>query len=163
MWKDILNYEDCFSVSDDGQIFSKRTNKILKLQDLNGYWVHCTRVQGKVILFRVHREVAKAFIPNLENKPQVNHKDGCKKNNSVKNLEWVTAKENTEHAWANGLAKAKRGVNKENSKLTVENVDFIKSNHKKNGGEFTTRELGFLLGLHHTNISRVLRGVSYRM
>lgn len=107
LWKDVIGFEALFSVSNMGNVFSKRTNKLLKLcVSDRGYYKVATKIggrAGKNYCFRVHRLVATAFLDNPEDKPSVNHKDGNKLNNRCSNLEWSTVSENMTHAYANGL------------------------------------------------------------
>lgn len=105
-------------VSENLDIVSKaRTNPRVLTQgrDKDGYRTVSTRYKGKAYYLRVHRLIAEVYIPNPENRPFVNHKDGLKHNNNVINLEWVTAKENTIHAYKNGLIKINFGEDASNS------------------------------------------------
>lgn len=78
---------------------------------------------------RVHRLVAMAFIPNPDNLPEVNHKDGNKLNNCVTNLEWCDGLYNMRHAWATGLTYGLKGQDNGHSKLTNEQVKEIKEKY----------------------------------
>lgn len=98
MWKPIVGFEDLYDVSDEGEVYSHITGKILKHAVKKSGYHNVTLVKdNKLHYMRVHILVASAFIPNPENKPQVNHVDGDKSNNRADNLEWCTAKENTHH------------------------------------------------------------------
>ena len=61
--------------------------------------VSLTRMDGSKEKKLLHRIIAEAWIPNPDGLPQINHKDGCKTNNALSNLEWVTRKENMQHGW----------------------------------------------------------------
>ena len=93
--KDNPNY----LVTVDGRIFSLHTMRFLTLMEKNGYIY--VKLGSKS--YRVHRLVAQTYLPNLENKPQVNHMDGNKFNNMLCNLEWATQSENIQHACDTGL------------------------------------------------------------
>jgi len=94
MWKDIKGFDN-YEVSTDGQVRNKKTGKVLKPRvNRGGYLSVVLYSNGKAISKYIHRLVAIAFIPNPENKPEVNHIDEDKTNNQVENLNWMTGKEN---------------------------------------------------------------------
>lgn len=105
----------------------KREGKVLdQSENTYGYPVVGLCKDSKIVTRPVHRLVAQAFIPNPEEKPEVNHKDGNKKNNLCTNLEWNTSEENRRHALETGLFNSK-GSKNPNSKLTEEDVIKIRS------------------------------------
>ena len=122
---DIPNYEGHYQVSNQGEIYSlKKNKKLFTRVHTKGYLEVELFKNGKGKIFKVHRLVALAFLGNSD--LQVNHIDGNKKNNCVDNLEWVTPKENQQHAIKNGLFR-KAG--------SRDNLGrFIKSTKNKNDG-----------------------------
>lgn len=105
---------------------------------------------------KVHRLVAQAFIPNPENKPEVNHKDGNKLNNHVSNLEWVTHLENMQHAYKTGLAKTQVGEKSPRAILTKKQVDEIRKNYIPRDKTFGLRPLGIMYGVTSHCIWRII-------
>jgi hypothetical protein len=110
-WRDIPGYEGLYQVSNMGRIKSlrKEYEHIMKLQVIrNGYLSVPFTINRTSRLLKVHRLVAMAFIPNPDNKPEINHKDGNKQNNIAENLEWSTRKENIKHGYKKGLYPKKK-------------------------------------------------------
>jgi hypothetical protein len=99
-----------YYVSRQGQVYSAHTDRILKDSNCAGYRNVGLAVNGRSKKFKVHRLVALAFLPNPQNKPDVNHKDGNKANNCLGNLEWCTEKENVQHAVQTGLFRRSKST-----------------------------------------------------
>ncbi len=159
--KDVVGFEKLYTVSEYGDIMSlPRTakhsdrntirkvpaKKISKWSNHRGYELVSLHKDSKKIGIPVHIIVAKAFIPNPENKPEVNHKDGNKKNNYVSNLEWVTRKENNDHSLYI-LGNHMAGEAHYKAKLTVETV--LKMRETFTNGLYSMAAVGRMFGVNN--------------
>jgi hypothetical protein len=157
----LYDYRTDYFVSDEGYIFSNKKGRVKKRNfgiDKAGYNNVCLSLNGKVITFLVHRIVANAFIPNPQNKPCVNHKDGNKNNNDISNLEWCTYSENEKHSYsALGKINSSAGTGKFGS-LNVNSKPIIAI---KDGNEHyfeSIKMCAAALGIFDSNINKVLKG-----
>lgn len=133
-WKDIKGFEDLYKISDTGFVFSKRRSKNLKSgftgASMKYPYVHLHKGK-KPHNTTIHRLVAEHFVPNPDNKPQVNHIDGVHSNNHVSNLEWCTRSENIQHSVRIGTFPCNERSSR--AKITIKDALEIRSRYK--GGQ----------------------------
>ena len=167
-WQPVVGYEGLYEVSAIGQVKSldrtvkgrwgKMTlrGKVMKLQ-VNKYGYLCVGLRDgkKQKLCTVHRLVAKAFLMG-DDSLTVNHIDGNKTNNSVYNLEWVTAKENSSHAAANGMYEHCKGEKNINSKLDKYDALFIKNSKR------TYKKLSSMFNVSEVTIANLKKGRTWK-
>ena len=105
VWKTISELDGRYAISNYGRIRTMKTGKLRKLVNWGSgyYYVHLRDSKGEDYLVPIHRLVARHFVSNPDDLPQVNHIDGDKHNNHSDNLEWVSALGNTKHAIESGL------------------------------------------------------------
>ena len=103
-WRSIADYPN-YEISSFGNVRNVETGRILKPEKVNGYYRIQLHKNGVPRVFRIHRLVATAFIPNPENKPFIDHKDHNRTNNMVENLRWATGHENNGNRLGVGVHK----------------------------------------------------------
>ena len=161
-WKSLPEYIG-IEVSNLGRVRKntrKHHNDVINefCKDRDGY-CRCTvqKLDGKKLSQPVHRLVAKAFIPNPENKSCVNHKDNDRTNNRVDNLEWVTPKENVYHSFIFGNRKILKEVQR-----TTMLTDFQVSQIAKLRTIYSVNQISQLFNIKYSTLKNIIRRVNKR-
>lgn len=168
IWRDIENYEGLYQVSNLGNVRSlnygrskvKRNLQIVVNKHLGYCQVGLTK-NKKTKTFRVHRLVAMTFIPNPENKSEVNHINGIKIDNRANNLDWVTPKENTYHARTTKLTR-QNGEDSVLSKLTNEQVRSIRDEYIKGSRDHNIYTIAKKYSVSITTIHDIIHNETYK-
>lgn len=156
MTKDIKGWEELYTISSEGAVYSKRKEKEVHIKLSNaGYFRVCLWFKSKNTTYAIHRLVAEAFVPNPDDKPIVNHIDGNKQNNLYTNLEWVTREENEKHASDNKLKAF--GFRNNKTKLSEEQVEEIRTK-RLNGSSIKDLVLEYKMGF--SQIYRIIKNES---
>lgn len=178
IWVPVVGYEGIYEVSNLGRIKALqitlphyksgtmiRKEKFLKPWDKDGYRIVGLSKNRQMRTYSVHRVVAIAFMPNLNNLPEVNHIDADKSNNKVSNLEWCDRLYNSRHAAENGLMNPIKGENHWNTKLTELDVfkmrHLYESNPPSYRKPYSCDKLGKLFGVSKTVVAKIIKRTSW--
>jgi hypothetical protein len=156
IWKDVKGYKGRYKVSNYGRVKSCHENKCIFLKNADngkGYIRINLFKNSKSEYFSMQRLVALTFIPNPYNKPCVNHIDNNPSNNNVSNLEWVTPKENTQHAVSQNRMARLTGISNGRAKLNEEDVQYIRI--AKKCFDFSCADLSDIMALRNKYVTRV--------
>jgi HNH endonuclease len=151
-WINIPGFPN-YKINKNGDVLSSAYTKprILIKKKKYGYLIVNLHKNGHCKTVSVHRLVAAAFIPNINNKPFVNHKNGIKTDNRMENLEWVTHDENMKHASAMGLMPI--GFRNKSTKLSDSDVNKI----RLIGTSMPLRHIAKMFNVSHRSILSILK------
>lgn len=152
-------FKDGYYITEDGNIYSEFSKKNLKGVENSKQYLRVV-IKGKK--YFIHRLVAEYYVPNPDNKPQVNHKDGNKHNNHPSNLEWVSNYENRQHAISCGLHRPPRGVNTSSNKLSESDVRQIRNTYVKGSRTHGSTQLAKQFGVSKQTILEIIRGEKWK-
>lgn len=164
-WRDVVGYEGLYQVSNYGRVksFYFKGGRILRYTKRDEEYIMVSLTKNKQVEnCLLHVLIAKAFIPNHENLPVVHHKDDDKTNSCVWNLIWVTHSENTKLAYQSGTMKRRNGHENFNSRLTAEQVRYIRKNYKPYDKEFGAKPLARKFNVSISAIKDVIRFRTYK-
>ena len=139
-------------------------DKKLKPCIRNGYLSYSLNLEGKTKYYYLHRLIAQNFIPNPDNLPCVNHKDGDKLNNNIDNLEWCSYSQNNKHAFEHNLKQPTILEHEKhwNAKLTEEDVEWIRQHYIKNSCEYGQGALARKFNTSRPNIYDIINYITWK-
>lgn len=157
-FRDIDGVEGPYEISNNGDIRNKITGYIYKLSVSEWGYAYKTfqSKYGKGYVY-VHKAVAEAFIPNPEGKPKVNHKDGNKLNNNSENLEWVTNRENIQHAFRIGLSKPTKLYGEKHGMCKISDSQVLEIKKLREEG-MLYKDIAEIYRCHLSNIAYICSG-----
>jgi len=161
-WKWVKGYKKHYQISNFGRLksFAYKSTRILRPHVGRGGYLRFTlNKKGKPKHFFVHVLVAKMFIPNPKNLPEVNHKFGVKFDNYFENLEWTTTSENQKHAVKMGLRAYAKPYN---VKLTDEQVRYIRENYIPRDSKYGALAMSMQFNVSDACIRNVIHGITYK-
>ena len=170
-WKEIKGYRETYLISDTGSVcrLRKKDVQLPYHENNSGYFRVALNIDGKSRRYFVHRLVAETFLPRIEGKKYVNHKNGNKHDNNVSNLEWCTFQENIQHAWSTGAYSkekrrktSKKGEMHPMHKLSQKDVDWIRAHHIPFDNTYGSKAMAVKFGVRPQTITDIANNRSWK-
>jgi len=163
IWEDLIGFEEYCEISTLGRFKNKKTNHIYNLGHYsNGYEQFSISIDSKRHTAIAHRLVAKQFIPNLQNYPVVNHKNGIRDDNRFENLEWCTQSYNGKHSFKELGRKPRNMQGENNTKAILTEEDVIEIKRLYLEDEMSATEIALKYNMNSPAIWKILNNINWK-